>query len=235
MNMDTQPTFSGFPQAGFAFLADLVANNNRAWFETHKQDYQTLLLAPAQAFVVTLGAHLQTISNGIRSDPRTDGRGVLMRLHRDTRFSPDKTPYHTSLSGLFGEGSQKKTERPAFGFRLEATGMALMTGIFTFPPALLAAYREAVVDEHLGTALEDALEAVHRAGPYVIAGEAYKRVPTGYDSHHPRAALLRYAGLYAFAPRIQASEMLTPDLVEQCCTHFQNMAPIYRWLLNIQQ
>src|SRR5215469_3741506 len=147
---------------------------------------------------MTLGGHLQTLSNGVRSDPRTDGKGVLMRLHRDTRFSPDKTPYHTYLSGLFWEGSQKKTERPAFGFRIEATGMALMTGIFTFPPPLLAAYREAVTDEHLGLALEDARDAVRSAGPYVVAGEAYKRVPAGYDPHHPRAALLRHAGLYAF-------------------------------------
>ena len=175
--MDTLPTFSGFPQAGFAFLADLAAHNNRAWFETHKQDFQALLLAPAQAFVMTLGTHLQALSKSIRSDPRTDGQGVLMRLYRDTRFSPDKTPYHTHLSGLFWAGSQKKTERPAFGFQIEATGMGLMTGIFRFPPPLLAAYREAVIDDHLGTALEDALETVRRTGQYAIAGEVYKRVP----------------------------------------------------------
>ena len=130
MSIDTLPAFSGFPQASFTFLENLVAHNNRVWFEAHKQDYQALLLAPAQALVMTLGGHLQTLSNGIRSDPRTDGRGVLMRLHRDTRFSPDKTLYHTYLRGLFWEGSQKKTERPAFGFRIEATGMALMTSIF---------------------------------------------------------------------------------------------------------
>src|SRR5712672_916901 len=66
------------------------------------------------------------LSNGVRCDTRTDGKGVLMRLHRDTRFSPDKTPYHTHISGLFWEGGQKKTERPAFGFQIEATGMGLM-------------------------------------------------------------------------------------------------------------
>jgi hypothetical protein len=113
-----------------------------------------------------------------------------MRLHRDTRFSPDKTPYHTHLSGLFWEGSQKKTERPAFGFRIEATGMGLMTGMFRFPPTLLAVYREAVLDDHLGAALEDALETVRRTGQYAIAGEGYKRVPAGHDPHHQRAALL---------------------------------------------
>lgn len=93
----------------------ITAKNDRVWFEAHKNDYRVFLLEPAQAFVLTLGAPLQMLSNGIRCDTRTDGRGVLMRLHWDTRLSPDKSPYHTHLSGLFWEGSQKKTERPAFG------------------------------------------------------------------------------------------------------------------------
>jgi hypothetical protein len=42
--MDTLPTFSGFPQAGLAFLANLAAHNNRVWFESQKKDYQALLL-----------------------------------------------------------------------------------------------------------------------------------------------------------------------------------------------
>ena len=229
--MDTLPTFSGFPQAGLAFLANLAAHNNRMWFESHQKDYQALLLEPAQAFVMTLGAKLQTLSNGICCDTRTDGKGVLMRLHRDTRFSPDKTPYKTHISGLFWEGSQKKTERPAFGFQIEATGMGLMTGVFKFPPAMLAAYRDAVTDDRLGTELEDILETVRRAGTYEIAGEQYKRVPSGYDSNHRRANLLRYNGLYAFSPRIQVSDMLTLALVDTCYTHFQRMASIYHWLM----
>lgn len=229
--MDTLPTFSGFPQAGLAFLANLAAHNNRLWFESHQKDYQALLLEPAQAFVMTLGAKLQTLSNGIRCDTRTDGKGVLMRLHRDTRFSPDKTPYKTHISGLFWEGSQKKTERPAFGFQIEATGMGLMTGVFKFPPAMLAAYRDAVTDDRLGAELEDILETVRRAGTYEIAGEQYKRVPSGYDSSHRRANLLRYNGLYAFSPRFQVSDMLTLALVDTCYAHFQRMAPIYHWLM----
>lgn len=113
--MDTLSAFSGFPQAGLEFLANLATHNDRVWFEAQKKDYQTVLLEPAQAFVQALGVKLQTHSNGIHAGTRTDGKGVLMRLYRDTRFSPDKTPYHTHLSGLFWEGSQKKTERPAFG------------------------------------------------------------------------------------------------------------------------
>ena len=106
-----------------------------------------------------------------------------------------------------------------------------MTGIFKFPPAMLTAYREAVHDDREGAVLEDILETVRRAGHYEIAGEHYRRVPSEYDPNHRRADLLRYDGLYAFAPRLAVSDMLTPALVDLCYTHFQQMAPIYPWLM----
>ncbi len=106
-----------------------------------------------------------------------------------------------------------------------------MTGIFKFPPAMLAAYRDAMIDDYFGADLEDILETVRRAGMYEIAGEYYKRVPSGYDPNHRRADLLRYDGLYAFAPCLQVSDMLTPALVDLCYAHFQQMSPLYHWLM----
>lgn len=222
--------FTGFPQEGIQFLADLATHNERDWFEAHREVYHSTLLEPAQAFVMALGTQLQALSASIRFDTRTDGSGVLMRIHRDTRFSPDKTPYKTNVSGLFWEGSAKKTESPAFGFQIDATGMGLMAGIFKFPPAMLTAYRAAVVDSTSGTELEQVLEEVQRAGIFEIAGEHYKRVPAGYDSNHKRASLLRYDGLYVFSPRIPVGDLLTPGIIDICYNHFQRMTPVYHWL-----
>ena len=231
--MESLPAFSGFPQAGIEFLANLAAHNERAWFEFHKEEYRTLLLEPAQAFVMALGAKLQTLASDIRIDTRTDGSGVLMRIHRDTRFSKNKTPYKTNISGLFWEGSAKKTESPAFGFQIDVAGMGLMTGIFKFSPAMLTAYRAAVIDDHLGKELESTLKNAGRADQYEIAGEHYKRVPPGYDLHHSRADLLKYDGLYVFSPRLQTTDLLTPELVDVCYAHFQRMTPVYRWLVKV--
>lgn len=229
--VDTLSSFSGFPQQGIDFLADLATHNEREWFEAHKKEYQQYLLEPAVSFVIELGRKLQAISNGIRYDTRTDGSGVLMRIYRDTRFNKDKTPYNTNISGLFWEG-EKKLQNPAFGFQLEASGMGLMAGIFKFPPEMLAAYREAVNHNSTGEELREALESVRNVGKYEIAGEHYKRVPAGYDPTHKRADLLRYEGLYVFSPHIPVADVKIPTLVENCYTQFQNMAPLYHWLVN---
>src|SRR5215831_4115203 len=98
--MNNSLIFAGFPKAGIEFLADLAANNNRSWFESHREEYQTRALEPAQTFVTALGTKLQTLAGDIRVDTRTDGSGVLMRIHRDTRFSKDKARYKTNISGL---------------------------------------------------------------------------------------------------------------------------------------
>ncbi len=223
-------TFTGFPQEGIQFLDDLATHNEHNWFEAHREVYQSALIEPAQAFVMALGTQLQTLLEDIHVDTRTNGAGVLMRMHRDTRFSTDKTPYKTNISGLFWEGSAKKTESPAFGFQIDSTGMGLMTGIFKFPPTMLVAYRTAVIDDTSGIELENILETMRQTGIYEIAGEHYKRVPSGYDPDHKRASLLRYDGLYVFSPRIPVGDLFTPGIVEICYSYFQRMTPLYYWL-----
>lgn len=223
-------SFPGFPAAGITFLADLALHNDRAWFAAHKHRYQTTLLEPAQAFVLALGERLSTFVPDVHADPRTDGRGTLMRITRDTRFSRDKTPYKTNLSGLFWDGIGDKTASSAFGFRLQTAGMDLMAGMFLFPPTALASFREAVVDADHGIALAHILDTLNALPGYQVQGERYQRVPAGYDANHPRADLLRYKGLAIQPPTIGVDIVCSPQLIDICVAHFQAMAPLQQWL-----
>jgi uncharacterized protein (TIGR02453 family) len=228
--MNDQTTFSGFPPEGRQFLRDLAANNNRAWFEAHKDTYQTKLLGPAVDYVVAVGARLQALDQAIRFDTRTNGQGTLMRIHRDTRFSQDKSPYKTAVAGIFWDGAGKKMERPAFGFHMAADQLELMAGMFQFDKPQLAAYRASVAADGPGTELLSAFVAVRGAGNYEILGEQFKRVPQGFDPDHPRADWLRYSGLYVSPAGGVREGLSDPELVEVTIDHFRNMAPVYHWL-----
>lgn len=225
--------FPGFPREGVAFLAELAAHNDRVWFAAHKQRYQTLLLAPAQAFVVALGDRIRQQLPTIQVDSRTDGRGVLMRLTRDTRFSADKTPYKTDLSGIFWEGRGEKLTTPAFGFRLQADGMDLMVGMLQFPPPLLAAFRAAVADPPTGSALHQILSELQTQPGYQIQGEQYQRVPAGYAANHPRADVLRYKGMAACPPRVGVDLLCSAQVVDVCVAHFERLIPFHHWLMGV--
>ncbi len=231
--MTDSTAFSGFPNECLHFFQTLAANNNREWFEAHKQDYLDYVQTPARIFVAELGQRLQILSRGIQFDLRTNGSGSLMRIYRDIRFSKDKTPYKTNLGIVFWEGKRKKTESPAFYFHMDASGAAIYSGLYTFPEPVLPVYHDAVVDERLGTELESAIASVKSAGDYEIGGQHYTRVPKGYDSAHPRADLLRYNGLHARSPLIDAGTISSPRLVEVAFEHCRNMLPLHNWVVKV--
>jgi uncharacterized protein (TIGR02453 family) len=232
--MNSANRFAGFPEAGFQFLAKLAKNNNKAWFKAHKEAYQRDLLEPSLSFVEAMGTRLQAIAPGIRVDTRINGSGNLMRIYRDTRFSRDKTPYKTAVSGLFWQGEGKKTACPAFGFQVNQEGMQLMAGLFAFSKEQLQQYRQAVVDDELGRALVTAVTTVTQSGSYAFKGQHYKKIPRGYDPAHQRADWLLHNALYAHPQQsIPLAQVCSPDIVDICLAHFQNIAPLQRWLVQV--
>ena len=92
--------FHGFPKAAVTFYEELAQNNAKAWFETHKALYQQDVIVPAQQFVLAMGERLKILSPAIIADTRLNGSGSIFRIYRDTRFSPDKSPYKTFLGIL---------------------------------------------------------------------------------------------------------------------------------------
>src|SRR5436190_5102346 len=79
----------------FAFLADLQANNDREWFAANRRRYEEHLLEPALDFIEAFPPRLEESSPHFRADARPRG-GSPLRIHRDTRFSEDKTAYKTN-------------------------------------------------------------------------------------------------------------------------------------------
>ena len=78
------------------FLKDLSENNNREWFNTHKDRYTEAhnnIIAFADSLIVEMNKHdhIETAS----------GRKSLFRIYKDVRFSKDKTPYNGHWSGAF--------------------------------------------------------------------------------------------------------------------------------------
>jgi uncharacterized protein (TIGR02453 family) len=231
----SDPRFKGFPESGLQFLADLSQNNNREWFNENKPIYLEYIVEPSKKFIETVGEQLQFIAPHIQYDTRTNGQGSLMRIYRDIRFSPDKTPYKTYVGIRFWEGSGKAKDNPGYSLWFDHTGAALHVGMHGFSKALLETYRNAVADGDRGPGLEKAISEVKKAGEYEVGSEHYKRVPRGYDKDHPRADLLRYNSLYVSSPRIQPDVLASPLLTEIVLSHFEKMAPVQRWLVKVKE
>lgn len=228
-------SFAGFPAEGVQFLRELAANNEKHWFEPRREVYVRALQAPAVALVVALGERLRARFPEISYDTRTNGGGSLMRLHRDTRFSADKSPYKTNVAMMFSGAAGGKMTTPGFGLQLTPERVELIAGVFGFEPEALEAYRAAVLDDWLGPQLEEAAASVRSAGAYQIEGAGYKRVPAGLPADHPRAAWLKHKGLFVLAPPIGLDVAQTPGLVDAAMAHFEAMAPVQQWIARALQ
>jgi uncharacterized protein (TIGR02453 family) len=203
--------FKGFSEKTVSFYRQLAKHNEKKWFEAHKADFEAHVMGPAKAFVVALGEKLKKIAPGVTADPRVNRS--LFRIHRDARFSHDKSPYKTHLGIWLWEGPRPRMENSGFYFQIEPPEIYLGVGLYQLPDNLLPAYRQDVVHPVHGAALADAVALVRQRG-YEVGGEHYKRVPRGFDPDHPNAAFLLHTGLWAGTDVPVPPELFTSGLVE---------------------
>ncbi len=214
--------FAGFRQEALDFLIALGLNNDRAWFQPRKDEYEALLKAPLEAFCVALGAALTKRGVPMRADERSP-----FRIYRDVRFSRDKSPYKTNLGASFpwtGPGGG------VGGYLHLAPGESFTGGGMYHPsPARLAAWRRAVVGDRDGVhaALED--RAFVRAYGRVSAESALKRAPAGFDPSDPDIELLKLKDV-VFGHPISDAEVLTRDLPERIASELAASIPVMRYL-----
>src|SRR5215207_3649524 len=97
MAVATPFTFTGFQPEAVEFLAELAANNDRAWFQPRKAEYERLLKEPLEALCVALDERFQARGIPLRADPAKSP----FRIYRDVRFAKDKSPYKTNLGASF--------------------------------------------------------------------------------------------------------------------------------------
>ncbi|MFH1373999.1 MAG: DUF2461 domain-containing protein [bacterium] len=231
--MSDNNTFVGFPKESVGFLLALARNNQRLWFQRHRDEYADNLLAPAADFVAVMGERLRRISPHVVAIPKIDQS--IFRIHRDCRFSKDKSPYKTHLGIWMWEGDGGKNGNSGFYFHLEPPNLMLGVGMYIFHKPMLQEYRDSVVHSRYGPALTRALAAVRRSGPYTIGGKRYVRTPRGYDPQHKRAELLLYGGLWAGLETPIPKELYTPKIVDYCYNHFKNMLPLHKWQLAMKK
>lgn len=219
--------FRGFSHGTVAFWQELRQNNDKLWFDRHEARYRRDVLEPSRDFVVAMGERLRELAPLVRADPRVNGS--LFRIYRDTRFSPDKSPYKTHMGLWFWDGEGARMACSGFYFQLEPPNVMVAAGIYRLPKELLEAYREAVADDRRGPALAAAVAAIEAAG-LAVGNERYRRVPRGCDPGHPRARLLRFDGLYAFTEEPIPPALFGEGLVEWCFERWAPMLPLHEWL-----
>ncbi len=224
--------FHAFRPDALTFLRRLARRNTREWFERHRAVYETEVRDPLRALVEEMDVRLARIAPEIIGDPRRS----VFRIHRDVRFSADKSPYKTNAACQFyhhdaGRGAGQDADAAGAGLYVQvADGESFVAGGIWMPArGTLARVREALAEDADG--LERILEApAFRRRFKALDREAMlTRLPRGYADGHPAARWLRYRSFTATRP-LTEREVTSARLPTLLQRDFAALIPLVRWL-----
>lgn len=210
----------------FRFLKDLAANNSREWFNANRERYEAEVREPSLRLIGDLAVPLTKISSHYLADPRKQG-GSLFRIHRDTRFANDKTPYKTWSGARFAHERAKQMPAPSFYLHIQPGGCFAGGGIWHPESPTLKKIRDFLVDNP--AAWKRAVHSKPFREHYEFWGESLTRVPRGYDADHPLIDDLKrknFAAGATFSNAIATS----PELLPHIASTFKGIAPLNDYL-----
>jgi len=226
--------FTGFSPDAIQFLADLAVNNDRAWFQPRKADYERLLKEPLEALVAALAERFEARGIPLRADPKRSP----FRIYRDTRFSKDKSPYKTNIGASFPwveAGAEPHEGAHANGgyFHFQPGEMFAGGGMWMAEKPTLDAFRQAIVDDpdRVKAALEE--PGFVKAFGDVRTHDELKRVPAGLPADHPMADYFRWKDI-VFGRRLADEEVLSPRLPDMLADGYAAALPVFRCLATLR-
>jgi uncharacterized protein (TIGR02453 family) len=186
-----------FSPKSLALLNGIKDNNNRRWFQEHREEIEEHLLAPARDLVLQVGEILIPKFPGLIADPRTDKS--IYRLYRDTRFSRDKRPYKDWLAlTWYLDTPFGRLDSPCFYFHLTEDSFLWSVGCYRFCPPALDKWAKYVLDKKKGPLLEK-IESDLINKKLSICPPQRKRLPAGADKNAPRVNYLLFRGFYTWS------------------------------------
>lgn len=191
---DMRPDFEGFGPAAFAFLNGLARNNERAWFEAHRETWARDVKFPMECLVASFG---RDAGLPVWGDPKR----ALFRIHRDVRFSANKQPYKPHVSAMLSRTGGRGDAGMLY-IHVQPGASFVSSGFYMPDPALLAAWRRRMVEDP--KAFLAVVRAVSRKGaPHaLITREALKTLPHGFKEHadSPVAEYLKWKHFLVHRP-----------------------------------
>jgi len=206
------------------FLSQLAKNNNKAWFDEHRDDYAAAK-EDFEVLVTTLLDRLSVLEPALRDQKAKD---CVFRIFRDVRFSKDKTPYKAHFGAFFAKGG-RKYEGAGYYIHIESGGKSFAGGGLWMPePSLLKKVRQEI-DYNF-----EELQGIIKGKTFKkyfprLNGEQLKTLPQGYTSDNPAIELLKMKS-FTVGYELKDEDVTGKSFAKKCEEVFTAMSPLVDFL-----
>ncbi|MEG2175974.1 MAG: DUF2461 domain-containing protein [Oscillibacter sp.] len=210
--------FTGFTDETVDFLWGIRFNNEKPWFEAHKDAYLTHLYGPMR----DLGDEVYDWFGDRRPDTALIRK--VSRIYRDARRLHGRGPYKESLWISVEAPVEQWTATPSFWFELGPEVWAYGLGYYMARPVTMARFRARM--DRDPKVMESLTRQLNRQSEFVLEGPEYRR-----PKSEPASKILEPWYLkkgFSIIHEEKLSDVLfSRDLVERLETGYQFLLPFY--------
>jgi uncharacterized protein (TIGR02453 family) len=209
----------------FRFFEQLSQNNNQEWFDDHKNLYEEAVKRPFKELVQDVMTRIKEQHDPQLCIPVTD---AVFRIHKDIRFSRDKTPFHTYVSANISHAGKKSKECPGFFFRFGHDKITMGGGSYELEKDNLTRVRHHIEDEmERFNAIVTDPNFCEKYGE--LQGERNKIVPKDLRELYEEQPLIANKQFY-YEAETDTSPLLSDDLPELLLDYYCAGKPLNDFL-----
>lgn len=207
------------------FLNDLAENNNREWFADNRSRYEEAR-AEMLGFTASMIAQIARFDSEIR---HLEPKECLFRIYRDTRFSPDKTPYKQHFGTYIAAGGGSRSRRSGYYIHFQPGSCMVSGGIWCADSNQLRHFRSIIDTEYPELQeIMDEPDFKRLFGGRFVSFETLKRPPQGYRADHPAIEWLKMKQ-WCVACDFPDEMVVSDDFIPFVAEASRVMMPFSKW------
>mgnify|MGYP000091002003 FL=1 len=209
------------------FLKKLDKNNNKAWFDANRKQYEAAKLD----FANLTG---QVIAQFGKKEPAIallQPKECVFRINRDVRFSKNKAPYKNNMGASIKAGG-KKSLVAGYYIHLEPGGKSFVGGGLYMPDAGIVGKIRQEIDYNYAEFLkivQNKKFVAQYGGLDFSEGMSLVREPKGYEKENPAITYIKLKSWVATAP-LSDTALQDKNLATQLTKAFEYLQPLISFL-----
>ncbi len=210
--------FQGFSQGAIDFLWGVRFNNERPWFEAHKQEYLDLVAGPLKELALQLQRAM------LEKHPDLQLEVKVSRIYRDARRLHGRGPYKDHMWFVMRrpqDGGIGPT--PCFYFEIAPEYHSMGMGYYSATPLTMAKFRARI--DRDPAPMEKLARRLARQDRFQLEGQQYAR-PKG-DPGKLLAPWYNRRSIALSWDRNCEGSLFTPELADEVLEGFEFLLPYF--------